>query len=174
MLKRLRQKRVRIQKRSSSHGDNETQREVMQGEKKGGRRRERERGRRRGRGKGREKERHKKKLIEGALQKELKEKSKVDRSRKWRNWMETGRHGSGTQRGKMDIESGTEPVTGMEAWHDMGVPPPIIRALKDLGFVSPTEIQQRAIPVAMDTTRDVIGAAETVSLPLLYTTTIMK
>ena len=162
MLKRLQQKRVRIQKRSSSHGDNETQREVMQGEKKGGRRRERRR--RRGKGKGREKERQ---LIEGALQKELKEKSKVDRSRKWRNWMETGRHGSG---GKMDIESGTEPVTGMEAWHDMGVPPPIIRALKDLGFVSPTEIQQRAIPVAMDTTRDVIGAAETVSLPLLYTT----
>ena len=59
--------------------------------------------------------------------------------------------------------SGTEAVMGMEAWQDMGVPLPIIRALKELGFTMPTEIQRRAIPVAMDTTRDVIGAAETVS-----------
>ena len=59
-------------------------------------------------------------------------------------------------------ESGIETVTGMEAWQEMGVPLPIIRALKDLGFTSPTEIQQQAIPVAMNTTRDVIGAAETV------------
>ena len=59
-------------------------------------------------------------------------------------------------------ESGMETVTGMEAWQEMGVPLPIIRALKDLGFTSPTEIQQQAIPVAMNTTRDVIGAAETV------------
>ncbi|CAI8057130.1 ATP-dependent RNA helicase DDX24, partial [Geodia barretti] len=58
-------------------------------------------------------------------------------------------------------ESGIETVTGMEAWQEMGVPLPIIRALKDLGFTSPTEIQQQAIPVAMNTTRDVIGAAET-------------
>ena len=60
-------------------------------------------------------------------------------------------------------ESGLETVTGMEPWQDMGVPLPIIRALKELGFTSPTEIQRQAIPVAMDTNRDVIGAAETVS-----------
>ena len=45
----------------------------------------------------------------------------------------------------------------------MGVPLPIVRALKELGFTTPTEIQRRAIPVAIDSTRDVIGAAETVS-----------
>ena len=58
---------------------------------------------------------------------------------------------------------GMEPATGMESWQELGVPLPIIRALNELGFVTPTEIQRRAIPVAMDTTRDVIGAAETVS-----------
>ena len=44
------------------------------------------------------------------------------------------------------------------------MPLPIIRALKELGFTLPTEIQRQAIPVAMDTDRDVIGAAETVSI----------
>ena len=60
-------------------------------------------------------------------------------------------------------EYGLETVPGMEAWHEMGLPLVIIRALKDLGFTSPTEIQSKTIPVAMDTTRDIIGAAETVS-----------
>ena len=60
-------------------------------------------------------------------------------------------------------EPGMETVEGMEAWQEMGVPLPIIRAMKELGFTSPTEIQRRAIPVAMDTNRDIIGAAETVS-----------
>lgn len=74
-------------------------------------------------------------------------------------------NGVGTSLGcnGMEVEDpGIETVPGMESWQNMGVPLPIIRALKDLGFTSPTEIQRRAIPVAMDTTRDVIGAAETV------------
>ena len=59
-------------------------------------------------------------------------------------------------------ETGMETLSGMVAWQEMGVPLPIIKALKDLGFTSPTAIQQQAIPVAMDTTSDIIGAAETV------------
>ena len=73
---------------------------------------------------------------------------------------------SGPNGSKMEIDDsgmGTA-VTGMEAWGEMGLPLPIIRGLKDLGFTSPTEIQRQAIPVAMDTNRDVIGAAETVRL----------
>ena len=69
-------------------------------------------------------------------------------------------------RGGMEVrvdQVGTEAVTGMEAWQDVGIPLPIVQALKELGFTTPTEIQRRAIPVAMDTTHDVIGAAETVS-----------
>lgn len=73
------------------------------------------------------------------------------------------------ERNEAQDKFGTETVVnGMEAWHEMTVPIPIIRALKDLGFTIPTEIQQRAIPVAMDTTHDVIGAAETVSQLILF------
>ena len=65
-------------------------------------------------------------------------------------------------------ETGMETLSGMVAWQEMGVPLPIIKALKDLGFTSPTAIQQQAIPVAMDTTSDIIGAAETVSFRVYF------
>ena len=72
---------------------------------------------------------------------------------------------SGEERNALETdETGMETLSGMEAWREMGVPLPIIKALKDLGFTSPTVIQQQAIPVAMDTTSDIIGAAETVSV----------
>ena len=77
---------------------------------------------------------------------------------------------SGTKWDEMEVQtdkSEMETVVGMEAWQELGVPLPIIRALKELGFMLPTEIQRQAIPVAMDTDRDVIGAAETVSNSLL-------
>lgn len=60
-------------------------------------------------------------------------------------------------------ETGMKTVPKMEAWHNLRVPVPIIRALSELGFTAPTGIQQQAIPVAMEGSRDVIGAAETVS-----------
>lgn len=38
---------------------------------------------------------------------------------------------------------------------------PIERALKDLNFTEPTEIQRRALPVSIESKRDVLGAAAT-------------
>ena len=79
------------------------------------------------------------------------------------------------ERNGIQDDRGTETVMeGMEAWLGMGVPLPVTQALSDLGFMSPTEIQRRAIPVAMDTTRDVIGAAETVSCLVSSTIGVLK
>ena len=113
-------------------------------------------GGRRGRGRGRGK-RKKTKIQDG---------SKLSVKRERMNGKDMGWSGIRTERDGMETEadqSGTETVSGMEAWQDMGLPLPIIQALKELGFTAPTEIQRHAIPIAMDTTRDVIGAAETVS-----------
>ncbi len=63
-----------------------------------------------------------------------------------------------------------DPVLRMEEWEGLGVPSPILRALRDLGFMSPTEIQRRAIPPAITEGCDIIGAAETVRGLLLYPT----
>ena len=128
-------------------------------------------GKKRGRGRGRGK---RKKLTKEALHKELAEDgtgSKVGKKKqKRRNGGQSARgietqdeNGTETRPEVMEEESGMETVAGMEAWQSMGVPHAIIRALSELGFTSPTEIQRQAIPVAMDTGRDVIGAAETVS-----------
>lgn len=81
-----------------------------------------------------------------------------------KNGMKTEQNESETERDGMEVQidnSATE--AGMEAWEELGVPLAIIKALRELGFMLPTEIQRQAIPVAMDTDRDVIGAAETVS-----------
>lgn len=56
-----------------------------------------------------------------------------------------------------------EEIIGMEEWVWLGVTPPLIRGLYELGFKTPTPIQKKAIPVTMKTGSDVIGAAETVS-----------
>ncbi len=58
----------------------------------------------------------------------------------------------------------------MEEWEGLGVTSPILRALRDLGFMSPTEIQRRAIPPAITEGCDIIGAAETVRGLLLHPT----
>ena len=71
---------------------------------------------------------------------------------------QTQRHG---MKGQME-ETGMMLMPKMEAWHQLCVPVPIIRALSELGFTAPTDIQQQAIPIAMVGSRDVIGAAETV------------
>ena len=38
---------------------------------------------------------------------------------------------------------------------------PIERALKDLNFNEPTEIQRKALPASIELRRDVLGAAKT-------------
>lgn len=61
-----------------------------------------------------------------------------------------------------------EPLTGMAAWKPLGVPLAVLRALNDLGFSSPTEIQRQTIPLAIRDGCDIVGAAETVRIILLY------
>ena len=48
-------------------------------------------------------------------------------------------------------------------WPELGVPPQIVKALVEMRFVSPTEIQRRVIPIALKRDADIVGAAETVS-----------
>ncbi len=43
------------------------------------------------------------------------------------------------------------------------MPPQIVKALVDMSFVSPTEIQRQVIPIALKRDADIVGAAETVS-----------
>ncbi|XP_012522780.2 ATP-dependent RNA helicase ddx24 [Monomorium pharaonis] len=51
--------------------------------------------------------------------------------------------------------------TNVEAWSFMGVPTPVIQALADQNFHSPTMIQARTLPAAILGRRDILGAAET-------------
>lgn len=50
------------------------------------------------------------------------------------------------------------------AWEVLGVPKEVQRALGGQGFISPTPIQTLSLPPAIFHHRDIIGAAETVSL----------
>jgi ATP-dependent RNA helicase DDX47/RRP3 len=45
-------------------------------------------------------------------------------------------------------------------FESLGLPQPLVEAIKDIGWLKPTEIQLQAIPEAM-TGRDIIGLAET-------------
>ena len=45
-------------------------------------------------------------------------------------------------------------------FQDLGLCPPILSALKDLGYQKPSPIQEKAIPPAL-TGRDVLGCAQT-------------
>lgn len=49
----------------------------------------------------------------------------------------------------------------MSAWASYGLSNDLIRGLSLLGFVEPTEIQKRVLPVAISFRKDVVGAAET-------------
>ncbi|XP_011305135.1 ATP-dependent RNA helicase DDX24 [Fopius arisanus] len=48
-----------------------------------------------------------------------------------------------------------------EAWTTLGVPPVIVKALKDQKFSTPTSIQSLTLPPAILGRRDILGAAET-------------
>ena len=50
------------------------------------------------------------------------------------------------------------------AWEVLGIPKEVQRALGDQRFTSPTPIQTLSLPPAIFHQRDIIGAAETVSL----------
>jgi len=55
----------------------------------------------------------------------------------------------------------------MGAWEGLGVPRELQRSLSEQGFTSPTPIQTLSLPPAIFHHRDIIGAAETVSLALV-------
>lgn len=44
---------------------------------------------------------------------------------------------------------------------EMGLPKPVSDAISDLGFITPTPIQQQAIPILLSGTRDFVGLAQT-------------
>ena len=46
-------------------------------------------------------------------------------------------------------------------FEDLGIHPKVLRAIEEMGFVHPTEIQERAIPALLETELDFIGQAQT-------------
>ncbi|XP_013413231.1 ATP-dependent RNA helicase DDX24 isoform X2 [Lingula anatina] len=58
-------------------------------------------------------------------------------------------------------EDVTETKTDVSAWKDLFVPEPVLEALAELGFSSPTPIQALALPSAIRDRMDIVGAAET-------------
>ncbi|XP_067006519.2 ATP-dependent RNA helicase DDX24 [Anabrus simplex] len=75
----------------------------------------------------------------------------------------------------------SDSLPGMEAWDGLHVPLPVMRALFELGFTEPTEIQQLTLPPAILGRRDILGAAETGSgktlafgIPILHSILAQK
>ncbi|CAI5483840.1 unnamed protein product [Closterium sp. Yama58-4] len=70
--------------------------------------------------------------------------------------------GGGSGSGLGDKGAGDRVLEGdMPEWEPLRLHPLILRALRDLGFTSPTAIQRACIPAAASRGRDVVGAAET-------------
>lgn len=72
-----------------------------------------------------------------------------------------------------DIPQKTTQTGSDKKFEDFGLSPDILKALDDLGYVSPTPIQVQAIPLVLEG-KDVMGAAQTgtgktagYSLPML-------
>lgn len=67
--------------------------------------------------------------------------------------------------GNDSTDTPTEQLVAMEMreWAELGVASPLLRALNELKFFKPTEIQKRTIPLVAKGNNDIIGAAETVS-----------
>ena len=55
----------------------------------------------------------------------------------------------------------------MPKWSEINLHPSLKRAILALGFTAPTEIQQNAMPRAIEG-KDVVGVAETVSSSFLF------
>ena len=53
----------------------------------------------------------------------------------------------------------------MPAWQGLGLGPGVIAAIAGLGFEEPTPIQRECLLPAIRDRRDIIGAAQTVSIP---------
>ncbi len=53
-----------------------------------------------------------------------------------------------------------QPVSNSMRFEDLGLSPEVLRAVADAGYVEPTPIQEKAIPIALQG-RDLLGAAQT-------------
>ncbi|MBA2407865.1 MAG: DEAD/DEAH box helicase, partial [Chitinophagales bacterium] len=49
----------------------------------------------------------------------------------------------------------------MQSFSDLGLSQPILEAIETLGFVTPTPIQEKTIPVLLANNRDLIALAQT-------------
>jgi len=49
----------------------------------------------------------------------------------------------------------------MTTFSELGIKPLYIKALKELGIITPTEIQEKSIPTLINTPTDFIGLAQT-------------
>jgi len=49
----------------------------------------------------------------------------------------------------------------LHSFDDLGLSAPILRAIQELGFETPTDIQHQAIPLLLEGGRDFIGLAQT-------------
>lgn len=54
-------------------------------------------------------------------------------------------------------------MTTVETFSDFALPAPILQAISDLGFESPSQIQAATIPLLL-AGKDVVGMAQTLSL----------
>lgn len=75
---------------------------------------------------------------------------------------------SETQLSKIELfdeSEGKEIVDDFDvsAWLKYDISQPLLRALKVLKFKIPTEIQDRCLPIALNSKRNIIGVAETVT-----------
>ncbi|KAK5985744.1 hypothetical protein GCK32_009957, partial [Trichostrongylus colubriformis] len=59
------------------------------------------------------------------------------------------------------VEAGDSEEALTSPWDELYLPGPILQAIRDLGFKSPTEIQKQVLPLAVRDHCDVLGAAET-------------
>lgn len=64
---------------------------------------------------------------------------------------------------KADDKNG--PLADVQSWAPFELHPLVERAIAQLGFSSPTEVQTECLPAAIRDRRDVIGAAQTVGFP---------
>ncbi|MCP9258925.1 hypothetical protein DINM_001916 [Dirofilaria immitis] len=60
-----------------------------------------------------------------------------------------------------ELNEGEDEVADMSGWMNLCISDTILKAIADIGFAEPTEIQKLVIPSAIRDRRDIIGAAET-------------
>ncbi|XP_043518935.1 ATP-dependent RNA helicase DDX24 [Frieseomelitta varia] len=96
-------------------------------------------------------------------EKKLKRKSdeKVSKCLSSKNGVDTNSNNNNQFSNEYNDEKNDINDNNAQQWHILGVPTPIIKALKDQQFYIPTHIQALTLPPAILGHRDILGAAET-------------